>query len=103
MPVLKYEILGNEIWQASDAEIRSLWNKTPEDDRHRFWSNNEVDAYYLASPEEWAAAIAAKKAKPGKLPSIRAPKPDVDPAELSSHCRHTNKWCSEAPCIKTCE
>lgn len=67
MPVLKRNILGTEIWEASDEEIRALWNKTPKTDRHRFWSNDEVTAHMSDDLEQIAECLRRKKEKPGRL------------------------------------
>lgn len=67
MPVLKHEVMGVEIWEASDDEIRKLWNKTPPEDRHRFWSHEEFTAHILDTPEQVVDCLARKLAKPGRI------------------------------------
>lgn len=68
MPILKRDILGTEIWESSDEEIRELWETTAKKDRHRFWTNDEVTAHLLDTPEQLADCLSAKLHKPGRLP-----------------------------------
>lgn len=65
--MLEREIMGEIIWEASDEEIRQMWNKTPKEDRHRFWTHDEVTAHLLDTPQEIQECIEAKRAKPGRL------------------------------------
>lgn len=65
--MIKREVMNEEIWEASDEEIRKLWAKTPVEDRHRFWSHDEITAHLSDTPEQLAACLAAKRAKPGRL------------------------------------
>lgn len=65
--MLKHEVLGTEIWEASEEEIRAAWNKTPPSERHRFWTHEEFTKHILASPEEVAELLQRKKDKPGRL------------------------------------
>ena len=68
--MVKMHLLSTEIWRCdTPAEARALWKSHPAD-RHRLWSEDEVAHYMLCGPEEIAAAIAAKVAKPGKLPDV---------------------------------
>lgn len=65
--MIKHDILNTEIWEASDEEIRALWHKTPPEDRHRFWSNDEVDAHILDDAAQMQICLDRKRAKPGRL------------------------------------
>lgn len=95
----KIEILGEELWEVNSAEAKKLWRSHP-DDRWRIWHQDEVAAFYLAAPEEWAAAIAAKKAEPGKLPNIPTAKLDVDHTQSAAWCSREKALCSEIAVCK---
>lgn len=65
--MLEREIMGQIIWEASNEEIRKKWNATPKEDRHRWWSHEEVTDHILDTPEQLQDCIDRKIAKPGRL------------------------------------
>lgn len=63
--MIKKEVLGQEIWECSREEARSVWVEFP-DDRHRIWTHEEVDAHMLSGPEEIQEMIDKKENQPGE-------------------------------------
>lgn len=64
--MLELNVMGEKIFCCNTAEAKRMWREQP-DNRHQIWSEEEVSAHMLATPEELADLLARKKAKPGKL------------------------------------
>ena len=64
--MVKHDILGQEVWECSADEARKLWAEYPED-RHRIWTNEEVDAHILDDAGQIAECLRLKKERPGRL------------------------------------
>jgi len=66
LSMVEREILGEIIWECDEDEARRIWTSRP-DERWRLWTHDEVTAHLLDTPQELAACISQKKAKPGRL------------------------------------
>jgi len=61
------EVLGEELWECCEEEIKQVWRDASENDRWRIWHVDEVTAHILDTPEQLAECMARKKARPGRL------------------------------------
>jgi len=96
------DVCGVSLWECPTDKAKALWVSQPSE-RWRLWTNDEVTAHMSSSPAEILAAIAQKRAKPGKLANIPVT-PPTSPQSSASWCQGEGCLCSEiAECGGSCK